>query len=46
MFLQLNGQVTVDDEEAQSQMVIAVAGRGLDDLEKIADRLRDWCRPG
>lgn len=44
MFLEFNGQVTVNDEDAQFDMVIEVASGPLDDVEKIAERLRYWSR--
>lgn len=44
MFLEFNGRITVDDEDAQFEMVIAVASGAMDDLEKIAERLRYWTR--
>jgi death on curing protein len=44
VFLDLNGLVTVDDEDAQFDMMIAVASGRLDDLEKIGERLRYWTR--
>jgi death-on-curing protein len=42
MFLEFNSYTTVDDEDAQFEMVIAVASGALDDVEKIAERLRHW----
>lgn len=42
MFLEINGYLTVNDEDAQFDLVIAVADGHLDELDKIADRLRFW----
>jgi death-on-curing protein len=45
VFLELNGHITVNDEDAQFDMVIEVASGELGDVEEIAERLRYWARP-
>jgi len=44
VLLEINGRAVASDEDAQFDMVMAVAGGQLSDLEKIAESLRDWSR--
>lgn len=45
VFLGLNDQWITDvTEDERVDFVVAVASGDLDDLEKIAERLRFWCR--
>ncbi len=44
VFLGLNDQWTRADEDERVSLVVAVAAGELSDLEKIAERLRYWCR--
>lgn len=45
VFLAINGQVLVVDDDAQYEMVMAVAAGELDELEEIAGELRRWSQP-
>ncbi len=45
VFLWINGQDVQADDDNAFDLVIAVASGELDDLEKIADRLRAWSVP-
>lgn len=44
VFLDINGQRMLTDQASVVSLVVAVASGELDDLEKIAERLRHWCR--
>ncbi len=44
VFLGLNGEQPYTDQDSVVDVVVAVASGELSDLEKIADRLRGWCR--
>lgn len=45
VFLEINGQVLVVDDDAQYEMVMAVASGKLDALEEITGELRCWSQP-
>lgn len=45
VFLAINGQVLVVDDDAQYEMVMAIAAGELDELEEIAGELRRWSQP-
>jgi death-on-curing protein len=45
VFLEINGQVLVVDDDAQYEMVMAVASGKLDAVEEIAGELRCWSQP-
>jgi death on curing protein len=45
VFLEINGQVLVVDDDAQYEMVMAVASGKLDPLEEITGELRCWSQP-
>ncbi|MGH3602141.1 MAG: type II toxin-antitoxin system death-on-curing family toxin [Pseudonocardiaceae bacterium] len=42
VFLEINRQVSVVDDDAQYELVMAVAAGKLDELEEIAGELRRW----
>lgn len=44
VFLHINEQRVEVDEDAQFATVVAVAAGQLTDVDKIAERLRAWCR--